>query len=99
MARTNNIVLVVDRARSGQPYVVSTWGRVFRQISTTEMEGLPLWEAQLVEHLLDTEQFTRGSAVFSLNYGEYTNRVHVVEAPRSINIEVTPESGGRKDAR
>lgn len=98
MARTNNIVLVVDRARSGQPYVVATWGRVFRRISATEMEGLPLWEAQLVKHLLDTDQFTRGSEVYSLKYGEHTNRVHTVEAPRSSNVEVTPESGGRKNA-
>jgi hypothetical protein len=95
MARTDGIVLVIDRARGGQPYVATVdLLRIYRQISPTQMEGLPIWEAQLVEHLLDTGEFVRDSKVMRLTCGEYTRPVVRLEAPRRSDAEVQPGKGG-----
>lgn len=96
MARTNGVVLVIDRARGSQPYVIADFGRVYRQISATEMEGLPLWEAALVTHLLEQGEFVRDSKSVSLRCGEYTNRVFALEAPRRTDVEVKPGSGSNR---
>jgi hypothetical protein len=98
MARTNGVVLVIDRARGGQPYVAAVdLLRIYRQISPTQMEGLPIWEARLVEHLLATGEFVRDSKIMSLTCGEYTRRVVRLEAPRRIDVEVKPGSIFNKD--
>ncbi|WP_439664150.1 hypothetical protein ACSHWB_23510 [Lentzea sp. HUAS TT2] len=97
MARTSGIVMVVDRARGTQPYVIAVdFRRVFRQISPTEMEGLPLWEAQLVTHLLETGEFDRDTKILSLTCDGCTNRVVALEAPRHRDVEVRPGSAFNK---
>ncbi|GHH59792.1 hypothetical protein [Lentzea cavernae] len=103
MARTNGLVLVIDRARGPQPYVLAVdYRRIYRRISPTEMEGLPRWEAQLVTQLLEAGEFERGSQILSLTDGEHTNRVVTLEELRSIDVELMPGSisdkGGRKNA-
>ncbi|MDX8146503.1 hypothetical protein SK854_30620 [Lentzea sp. BCCO 10_0061] len=97
MAKTNGIVLVIDRARGGQPYVIATdFRRMYRRISSTEMEGLPIWEARLVAHLLETGEFERDSKILNLTCDGHTNRVVGLVAPRRIDVEVKPGSSFNK---
>lgn len=96
VARVEGIVLVVDRARSEQPYVAAVdIRRVFRQISETEMEGLPLWEQTMVNNLLENGAFARGSQVMTLRCGEYSLKVVSVTAPSGLQILRRPGQSGQ----
>ncbi|SDN70174.1 hypothetical protein [Lentzea jiangxiensis] len=91
MAKIDGVVLVVDRARGSQPYAVTVdLPRVYRQISATEMEGLPHWEQRLVFDLLEHGELQRSSQVMSLRCGEYTRKVVRIEAPRRTDVQVKP---------
>lgn len=105
MANINGVVLVIDRARGSQPYVVTVdLPRVYRQISPTEMEGLPYWEQRMVFELLERDELQRGSQFMNLRCGEHTRKVVRIDAPRRTDVQVKPgtnthEKGPQKYVR
>lgn len=85
----SGVVAVVDKARSDRPYVAAKPLRIYRMVSATEMEGLPYWEARLVEDLLSEGELVPGRQV-ELSCGEFTRTVNILE-PNTRNPDISDQ--------